>query len=69
MRNKRYFAETKEIMSSKIKECPFCGGQARIYWVDNGEPPEYTIECQCGATFSWAFTTPNNAINMWNKRC
>lgn len=50
--------------------CPFCGGQASLYWEDNRECIPCWIECDhinCNGRGPTRETT-QEAIDAWNKR-
>ena len=55
-------------MGIKLRKypCPFCGGNAKIYW---NNVWDYTVvKCDaCGATTS-KFSDDRSAIKAWNKR-
>lgn len=61
-------------MSKKLKQCPFCGGDAEIQ--DRGRQylesdPEYvTVKCSmCGAgTKLFLYHNMDKAITAWNRR-
>lgn len=58
-------------MSNKLKPCPFCGGEAKIY---RGAFESYRAECKkCGVATMLCLDAPKNsgeleAIEIWNKR-
>lgn len=50
----------------KIKQCPFCGEKAKIYW--NNVWDYGVVKCDaCGAT-TGRFDYDKSAIKAWNKR-
>lgn len=53
----------------KLKPCPFCNHEAQILHHPEWSWASYEVECsECGATFDYAFYTPEEAANQWNKR-
>ena len=66
---------------TKLKRCPFCGGEAEVEnngkthfdedtmgVVDCTEPDEFWVECEkCGAVIG-VFSTIESAIDGWNTR-
>ena len=60
---------------TELKNCPFCGGKARVYETGNPKEPEYlrwgsgcrSINCTHG-NFVWGFVSKERAIEAWNKR-
>lgn len=58
-----------ELKKNLLRECPFCGGEAKI----DIAPTEdgYRVACKrifgCGAKFEW-FDKENEAIEAWNNR-
>ena len=57
--------EGDEIMSAKLKTCPFCGSQARVLSVTGRN--HYVICNHCESRVS-EYRTPEEAIEAWNKR-
>lgn len=59
----------EEELGMKIKECPFCGGRAKVYKqiFDYGDPVYQVIctECFSQSAFQWE---KYRAIQMWNRR-
>jgi Lar family restriction alleviation protein len=56
-------------MTSELKPCPFCGGEARMYTRNNAFGG--TVGCvniaKCGVRTLW-METPEQAIAAWNQR-
>jgi len=56
-------------MESKLRSCPFCGGEhlsvEKISYSVDGAA--YRVECDCGARGPWS-DTKEQAIEIWNKR-
>ena len=56
---------------SKLRECPFCGGEACVFHNDNFcEKLLWGVEClECGALV-WVFPnqSEDDAIRAWNTR-
>ena len=55
---------------SDLLPCPFCGGEAKHYAFDPGDPfePEHGVGCPgCEATMG-GFDTWEQAISAWNTR-
>lgn len=48
----------------KLKPCPFCGGEAKIYKDYNGF---YLVQCKCGCG-TLHKSEKKNVINDWNTR-
>lgn len=59
-------------MTDKLRECPFCGGEAKVRetgyrkW-DGSHRRFYIVECQCCCANIEA-DTKEEAIKAWNKR-
>ena len=56
-------------MSEKLKPCPFCGSEARI-WQNEDGTGSYYGRCKrqrCAATGPWAFDA-DVAAHFWNTR-
>lgn len=52
-------------MKTKLKLCPFCGGQARRY---NGNTDMYGVVCKkCGAKV-FGYGNEASATKAWNRR-
>ena len=49
---------------NKLRECPFCGGEADTMEVVMGG---WCVICSCGCRLD-SFDTEEEAINAWNKR-
>lgn len=50
-------------MASKLKKCPFCGGEAEVYLGD-----DWYVECtHCCASVSH-YVSEADAIAVWNRR-
>ena len=56
-------------MNDKLKECPFCGGKAKIIQdKESGIVYGYGVKCRnCGNGASW-YTKKQSAIGAWNRR-
>ena len=67
-------------MNEKLKPCPFCGGQPKIYdivrrYVDDepGVPPRKRWKVMCGARVDCCailndYASPQEAAQAWNRR-
>jgi len=57
-------------MSSELKECPFCGGEATIKHLDWFIPGQflYGAKCSCCGAESAVKSTEGEAIAAWNTR-
>lgn len=56
---------------SKLKRCPFCGGQAKVYKTKFNflyEEYAYQIYCVCCQAQTRYSNTLEKAIKEWNKR-
>lgn len=57
----------------KVKECPFCGGEAEIIHINQGNWEGYTPRCKgivgciLGRSFVW-YDTEQEALYVWNRR-
>ena len=51
----------------KLKECPFCGGSARLVHKDNCNWQFYVYCATCYACTS-VYDEPEHAQKAWNKR-
>ena len=52
-------------MTDELKPCPFCGGEARIFY------PDCTfarVGCRQCRTVSNGYATQQEAIDAWNRR-
>ena len=61
-------------MSEKLKPCPFCGGEARVYLnfvpTSDGldEVNQYECGCErCGIAF-YGLWERDRVVNEWNRR-
>lgn len=78
--NGKSIPELKEFIvkqESKLKDCPFCGGDA---FIENTHTPYYWVECNsCGAQVSSKYKPKNEeiseheksirgAVKAWNQR-
>lgn len=61
----------------KLKECPFCGGEAElVYSNDNHKQPYIRCKfgvmqnpkCSASRMYQWDYETEEEAIKAWNKR-
>ena len=55
----------------KLKSCPFCGGNGRIYtesYSHRKNDIDYFIECRQCASCTDIFETEEDAIEAWNRR-
>jgi Lar family restriction alleviation protein len=61
-------------MSSKIKTCPFCGGEGYILshphgWNDGDEKDrDYLVKCHSCAAEGPQARNEENAVTFWNTR-
>lgn len=53
-------------MESKLKPCPFCGGEAKI--VANCYNQHYICCKKCKCAFWADYTRKEDAVNGWNRR-
>ena len=54
---------------SKLKPCPFCGGEARLTIKSYPGGDRYRVCCiDCGATTWPRIIGPKNAEKAWNRR-
>lgn len=54
--------------TTKMKPCPFCGGEAKLeHYEGDGYLPMCSVEGCCGMVEIW-FDTPEKAIEAWNRR-
>ena len=52
---------------TKLKPCPFCGGEA-FYWLDTSYDDKHVIECEsCGTDMRDEYEK-DDAIEKWNTR-
>jgi len=60
--------------NNEIKECPFCGGEAKLKFDDepcyHGSAGAYYVQCKkCKASIeNWSFKNKESAIAAWNGR-
>lgn len=55
----------------KLKPCPFCGGEAKIFTAQFGKEAEarYTVRCSdCPAEIGWEYFSAEACTIMWNRR-
>lgn len=59
-------------MSEKLKPCPFCGGKAEMFELDQDEPANAggsVIQCSvCQASSAVEFGTKETLVERWNRR-
>lgn len=54
---------------SKLKPCPFCGGEAKLYSAGFTMTKIYAVECmKCNVMYPLIFADEGVAIEKWNKR-
>jgi len=57
---------------SKLKPCPFCGGEAKVTGgkecPDLPDKKPYSITCECGCSFLYVADYEEEAIDIWNRR-
>ena len=55
----------------KLRECPFCGGEAKIDWYEDDSNKThwfiYCCDCSCELSFNTE-TSKEEAIETWNSR-
>ena len=56
--------EYLEIMTEKLKPCPFCGSEARLM---RNQTAFYILCCECSAQSLWDIHK-EQAIEAWNRR-
>ena len=53
---------------SKLKRCPFCGGEASLEVIRENEVAFCCVECdQCGIS-TYSSTNMKEVVDMWNTR-
>lgn len=53
---------------TKLKRCPFCGGEASLEVIRENEVAFCCVECdQCGIS-TYSSTNMNEVVDMWNTR-
>ena len=55
-------------MNTKLKLCPFCGGEAKLIIEYDGNRKKYKVKCICGGSVSLWFILQTSAIRAWNTR-
>lgn len=59
----------EERQEKMIKDCPFCGSEARLVRSFNSDYAKRGIECNgCHITTSCYYKTDKEAIDIWNNR-
>lgn len=53
-------------MNEKLKPCPFCGGEAKLYYTEFYE--EFAVQCTWCKADRYGYPTEQEAINAWNTR-
>ena len=51
----------------EVKPCPFCGGEATIYY-DIDDPAGYNVTCMRCRMETPHFDYSEKAVDFWNKR-
>lgn len=60
----------------KLKQCPFCGGEAELVYTTTSTPKPY-VKCKFGAMltpkceacmYPWMYDTEEEAVEAWNRR-
>jgi Lar family restriction alleviation protein len=60
--------------NTNLKTCPYCGGKASLYTLDEGNGINYVVVCEtdgCRASedYAWSYQDDKmKAISAWNKR-
>ena len=74
---KEYNANGEIFIADGLKKCPFCGGQAEVFFAGNEYTPSIKIEIKCMncgveyqqkakyTSFEWLF---NKMLKKWNYR-
>ncbi|MBR1436961.1 MAG: Lar family restriction alleviation protein [Synergistaceae bacterium] len=52
-------------MTEQLRPCPFCGGEARIFYPDCTFP---SVGCRKCGTVSSRYVYMQEAIDAWNRR-
>ena len=56
----------------KLKPCPFCGGEAKVYDKGYGHDHKGFVVCACGAQMVYQydgnFISTEEAVKNWNRR-
>lgn len=52
----------------KLKSCPFCGGEATLWWRMGKEKKFWFVQCPCCYSQSGAKEMPEEAVSSWNNR-
>ena len=61
---------TKESHACELKPCPFCGGEAMVFYnIGSSGNKVYSVQCsQCGVIPIYRLNTEEAAIAAWNRR-
>lgn len=58
--------------NTKLKPCPFCGGEAKVYDKGYGYDHKGFVVCTCGAQMVCQYDGDSNpiekAVENWNRR-
>ena len=57
---------------SELKSCPFCGGEAKLHFLEKEHPFVYRVACvgECKTAYgsSYSYSEKYTAIKQWNTR-
>lgn len=69
---KPYLRTLEKQVEIKLKPCPFCGGEAKVYGKGYGYDHKGFVECTCGAQMVCQYDGNSNpiekAVENWNRR-